>query len=361
MNEAELRTLINQPENPKLEFKREFYQIHHKDQQVRKQQWGELIKDILALANGNVGFAGKAGYLVIGVDEQRNLYNCTYTPINKQQILQKVNNYCHPPLPDLQVESVSIDGKKLIVIIIPPTPHLHETTQEIQTSNKRVFPAHITFVREGDSIVTASEAVREAIKKEKVSSPDVRAIKSLRDRIISIEENIEKNRHELDNIFDEISKLRIQSEKIQSEIRELQTRKYFLENKLSIRENKLSGIDLIKYAKRLKNQFSHDFIRDEVRSEIEDVLRKAIESQGLPVEELCWAYQEIVKLFDEDGNLIDAYEFGVKALQAGAMNRELRQSHLDICRSIYLIYPDYAKEAMRYIKHHEQILAEESA
>ncbi|WP_322489667.1 ATP-binding protein [Chloroflexus sp.] len=222
MNEAELRTLLNQPENPKLEFKREFYQIHHEDQQVRKQQWGELIKDILALANGNVGFAGKVGYLVIGVDEQRHLYDCTEVSINKQQILQRVNHYYQPHLPDLQVESVSIDGKKLIVIIIPPTPYLHETTQEIQTSNKRVFPAQITFVRAGDSIVTASEAVREAIKKEKASSPNVRAIQSLQDRIDSIDANLAAKRYELENTFDEKIK-----HQILSEIQELKIRKDF--------------------------------------------------------------------------------------------------------------------------------------
>lgn len=222
MNEAELRTLLNQPENPKLEFKREFYQIHHKDQQVRRQQWGELIKDLLALANGNVGFAGKAGYLVIGVDEQRHLYDCTDISINKQQILQKVNNYCQPHLPDLQIESIFIGGKNIIVIIIPPTPHLHETTQDIQTSNKRVFPAYTVFVREGDSIITASEAVREVIKKEKASSPDTRAIKSLVDRIISIDENLETKWHELDNISDEMVR-----NQILSEIQELKIRKSF--------------------------------------------------------------------------------------------------------------------------------------
>ncbi|WP_322489666.1 hypothetical protein [Chloroflexus sp.] len=130
---------------------------------------------------------------------------------------------------------------------------------------------------------------------------------------------------------------------------------------MSIRESTSSGITLINHAKRLKNKFPHDCIRDEVRSEIEDVLRKAINSRELPIEELRCAYQEIVKLFDEDGNLIDAYEFGVMALQAGAMIRELHQSHLDIYHSICLLYPDYAKAATECMKVHEQILAEESA
>jgi hypothetical protein len=88
---------------------------------------------------------------------------------------------------------------------------------------------------------------------------------------------------------------------------------------VAIRESASSGITLINHAKSLKNKFPHDFISNEVRSEIEDVLRKAIDSRELPIEALRWAYQEIVKLFNEDENLIDAYEFGVMALQAGAM------------------------------------------
>ncbi len=88
---------------------------------------------------------------------------------------------------------------------------------------------------------------------------------------------------------------------------------------MAIRESASSGITLINHAKSLKNKFPHDFISNEVRSEIEDVLRKAIDSRELPIEALRWAYQEIVKLFNEDENLIDAYEFGVMALQAGAM------------------------------------------
>lgn len=59
MKEAELRDQLKQPESQKLEFKREFYQIDHADQQVRKQRWGELIKDILTLANGSVGYTSK--------------------------------------------------------------------------------------------------------------------------------------------------------------------------------------------------------------------------------------------------------------------------------------------------------------
>jgi hypothetical protein len=64
-----------------------------------------------------------------------------------------------------------------------------------------VFPAHITFVRAGDSIVTASEAVREAIKKEKESSPNVRAIQILQNRIDAIDANLETKRYELEKTF----------------------------------------------------------------------------------------------------------------------------------------------------------------
>ena len=64
MNSDLLQQLIRQPEGLKLDFKRKFYDIDTDNQEGRERQWGELIKDILALANGNVNVVGGTGWTV---------------------------------------------------------------------------------------------------------------------------------------------------------------------------------------------------------------------------------------------------------------------------------------------------------
>ena len=81
MDSEELGELLRQPEGLKLDFKSEFYKIDHPDNNVKKLHWDEFIKDILALANGNVGVAGQTAHLIIGVgdklkaDGTRDLYD----------------------------------------------------------------------------------------------------------------------------------------------------------------------------------------------------------------------------------------------------------------------------------------------
>jgi len=130
----QLRDLISKQEGLKLDFKRE-YKLQSKppdevDQQQWKQivngQWEELIKDILALTNGNVGTAKDTAYLIIGADDKlrpdgkRELYDTSYLEITAQQILTKVNAACNPPIPDLHCEFIELEDRKIFVISIPP-------------------------------------------------------------------------------------------------------------------------------------------------------------------------------------------------------------------------------------------------
>src|SRR3989337_2674768 len=99
MNVEQIRQLLQQrePEDLKLDLKRELYGIYHPDSSIRDMQWGELIKDVLSLANGNVGTAGKPGYLVIGVADElnqhgnRDLYEVGDVKLTGQQVLDKIN------------------------------------------------------------------------------------------------------------------------------------------------------------------------------------------------------------------------------------------------------------------------------
>jgi hypothetical protein len=173
MNNNLLRDLIRQPEGLKLDFKSEFYQIDSKDPNARERQWGELIKDILALANGNVNIAGETGYIIFGVgdkisiDGTRELSDVGYIKVTRQQILDKVNAASSPPLSDLHCDLLLLDGQRIFVISIPPTPHIHETTRQLITSRGQSYPEHTIFIRRGEGIHTASMLEIQAILAEK--------------------------------------------------------------------------------------------------------------------------------------------------------------------------------------------------
>src|SRR5258706_3315237 len=138
MNVEQLKLLLQQDEGPTLEFKREWYKIDAKGE-AKNRKKGELVKDILALANGNAYSAGELAYQVMGVNNEFNVDGCReLTDVgnnvpNSAPILSIVRAYSDPPLENVEVVPYTIDGKRIFVIIIPPTPHLYETTRKIDT------------------------------------------------------------------------------------------------------------------------------------------------------------------------------------------------------------------------------------
>jgi len=198
MTPEELKIIISQPESPKLDFKREYKLNKTPPTDTDKQtwikfingQWDEFIKDILALTNGNVGTANQSGLLVIGADDDllpdgtRELYDTSYLNLTEQQILDKVNGACNPPVPNIQCEKVPLDGKNIFVITIFPSPYVHETTRDLEIikghfdrNNSLVsldnvskhYTAHTLFIRRGDNIFPASDIERRTLKTDKQS------------------------------------------------------------------------------------------------------------------------------------------------------------------------------------------------
>lgn len=172
MNREKLQELIRRPEGLKLDFKQEFYHIESKDKEARERQWGELIKDIVALTNGNVNIAGETGYIIIGVGDEttsgmRALFDVGEITIGNEQILDKVNSAISPPLPDIQIELELLGVKRILVITIPPSPHLHYTTRRLKTSSGRIYPENTVFIRRGSGTRTASMPEIQAISAEK--------------------------------------------------------------------------------------------------------------------------------------------------------------------------------------------------
>jgi hypothetical protein len=168
-----LRELIRQPEGLKLDFKSDFYHLDLPDPEARNRQWGELIKDVLAMANGNVNIAGETGHIIFGVgdkikeDGTREILDVGTIRVDRQQILAKINSFTAPALPDLEFKVLLLDVQRVLVMSIPPTPHIHETTKRIVASRGQSFPENTVFIRRGEGTHVASMAEIQTISAEK--------------------------------------------------------------------------------------------------------------------------------------------------------------------------------------------------
>lgn len=169
MDEKQLRELLKQPESVKLEFKSQMYQL---EGQGKIREWNELIKDLIALANGNIRTANQEGYLIIGAADQlgedgtREIYDVGEIKLTQKQLLDKLCSYCDPPFQDLSIESVPIDGKTICVFTIPPSDYLYELKKTLQTKTKQ-FSEGSVLIRRKDAIDTATDQERVGIRKEK--------------------------------------------------------------------------------------------------------------------------------------------------------------------------------------------------
>ena len=171
MDLQHLRALLSQQENARLEFKQAWYKLNDPDKETQKRQRGELVRDILSLANGNASVVGDTAYLIIGVADTRNndgtrdLFDIQDPLITPVDLLNKVNQYSDPPIDALTSHAIHLDRKRLIIIALPPSPHLHETTKKLDAV--ATYDKHTVFIRHNERIDTASAKERAAIMKLK--------------------------------------------------------------------------------------------------------------------------------------------------------------------------------------------------
>jgi hypothetical protein len=173
MDSRDLQRLLSQEEGPTLEFKREWYKLDDPNHDTKKRQRGELVKDVLSLANGNASVAGEPAYLIIGVDDKldesgcREIFGIGELDLTVERIRQIVNTVCEPPLENILGEMVPVNDKRVFVITIPPSLHLYETTRRLDTCSEHTFTEHVVFIRSKGNVEIASSKDRVAISKMK--------------------------------------------------------------------------------------------------------------------------------------------------------------------------------------------------
>lgn len=178
MDARQLRKLLQQPESPKLDFKREL----HLD---NKRAWGELIKDLIAIANGNIDTANQDGYLIIGADDElkpnktRDLFDVGTLEINQRDLLNKLQSKCQPTFEPPSCELVNLDGNNLLVITISASDFLYDLTSDLKAKDK-VFKEGDVLLRRKDGEATyvatnqeASRIRRQKAHRHKVQKSDL--------------------------------------------------------------------------------------------------------------------------------------------------------------------------------------------
>ncbi|MFM2433082.1 MAG: hypothetical protein RLZZ511_4296 [Cyanobacteriota bacterium] len=178
-----LQHLVYNPgETSKMDFKREMYKIgkvpselsHQEKSEGNKQRedaFSEMAKDIIAITNGNIGTSRETGYLIIGANEKLDangkptLFDVDYSALPPfKDIRDRVNSFLDTPIAHINFEKFEVDGYKLLAIIMPPSPYLHQLNKQLLN-----YSPTVVLLRRGDGEKThpAKDEEKEIIRGEK--------------------------------------------------------------------------------------------------------------------------------------------------------------------------------------------------
>ncbi|MEM7590465.1 MAG: ATP-binding protein [Cyanobacteria bacterium P01_A01_bin.83] len=168
---------LKEPESPILEFKREWYWTDNTAKEEKSDKWGELIKDVVSITNGYIGFVGKERYLIIGFCESQNkTYNVDCNTIKelkdlrsfKKKLTQKLESYTSPAIVDYEINFINIDNSNLLIFKVQSPAHITEIDSELKTKTRVLDPGAV-LVRKGqdsDSIRLANIREIDELKTE---------------------------------------------------------------------------------------------------------------------------------------------------------------------------------------------------
>lgn len=162
-------------EMPTVEFKLKYVLSG----QGRSKVLDELSKDLIALANTAGRKANEYAYLVIGVgdklksDGTRDSEDVRQHHYEARNFLNIANARCNPPIRDIRYDELEIDGTYYGVVSIPPSPHMHSLTRDLDTP-KGLWRKGCVLTRHGGEVAVASfeEMITMKREKERVNATD---------------------------------------------------------------------------------------------------------------------------------------------------------------------------------------------
>lgn len=160
--------LANRDEMPTIEFKAQYLFTGQGNNKRRD----ECAKDIIALTNTAGRNISDYAYLIIGASDkfnakgERDLTDVQQFQYKRKTFLDIVNSRCHPQIPNLIYDDVELDGIRLGVILVPPSPYVHALSRDLDTP-KGPWRKNSVLIRRGDETGVASFDEISRMKKEK--------------------------------------------------------------------------------------------------------------------------------------------------------------------------------------------------
>ncbi len=148
MDVAELKSLISEGENFKIEFKRQFSSIT------------KIAKELIAFANT------KGGMILFGVDDDGTIYGVESEKSEIDLIREAAGEYCEPPI-DPIVQVIELNRKDVVVAIVEESrtkPHRLQDYRDVLSRDAKVY------IRINDRSVLASREVVRILESENPDS-----------------------------------------------------------------------------------------------------------------------------------------------------------------------------------------------
>jgi predicted HTH transcriptional regulator len=144
MDVAELKALISEGENFKIEFKRQFSSVE------------KIAKELIAFANT------KGGMILFGVDDDGTIYGVESEKSEADLIYEAAHDYCEPPIEPI-VQVIELNKKDIVVAIVEESrikPHRLQDYKRTTTRDAKVY------IRVNDKSVIASREVVKILESE---------------------------------------------------------------------------------------------------------------------------------------------------------------------------------------------------
>ncbi|QQZ27530.1 ATP-binding protein [Thiothrix subterranea] len=160
LTESFIKELILKKEGDKLDFKQTWYDEHNK---------GELVKDIISLANGSIHSIGQDGYLLVGINEvTKDTINVQVTDKSGKiksesklhdELTQLVKNHTNKPL-KLDLKYFKVNENNLIIVKVYANNYIVYLEKELQGKGKRFSKGYLIY-RVDSLVEEATEEVRQ--------------------------------------------------------------------------------------------------------------------------------------------------------------------------------------------------------
>ena len=143
MKPRELLELIEEGENLTCEFKRKFSTTE------------KIAREMIAFANT------KGGYLVIVVDDDKEIIGVESEKAEAELIYDAANNFCEPPL-NINIDYVEVKGKEVVVVEIFESDNKPHRIQDYL--NELDVNQSVVHIRVNDKSVQASKEMIRILK-----------------------------------------------------------------------------------------------------------------------------------------------------------------------------------------------------